>query len=205
MNGEKVTENIYLCPDGVYRWVYEFPMLKNPAILFTVWRVLLMSCAICLLLVGVPLLFTEGLDGLLGLPKGICAAAFILLVLSVVAYVILAAIFGWKYMVLFEMDDEKVVHIQMKKEVEKAEALGWLTFMAGLAAGSLTTAGSGLLAAAKSTSTSVFADVKEVKANRARHVIYVNQLLDHNQIYAEDADFDFVLQFIQERVKGAQA
>ena len=61
MNGEKVTENVYLCPDGVYRWVYEFPMLKNPAILFTVWRVLLMSCAICVLLVGVPSLFTGGL------------------------------------------------------------------------------------------------------------------------------------------------
>ncbi|MBR5640836.1 MAG: hypothetical protein IKW92_01740 [Firmicutes bacterium] len=204
MNGEKVTENVYLCPDGVYRWVYEFPMLKNPAILFTVWRVLLMSCAICVLLVGVPVMFTDGLGGLTWSAKVILFTGLIIIAISVVAYLILAATFGWKYMVLFEMDDEKVVHIQMKKEVEKAEAIGWLTFMAGLATGSLTTAGSGLLAATKSTSTSIFANVKEVKANRAMHVIYVNQLLDHNQIYAEDADFDFVLQFIQERVKGAQ-
>lgn len=202
MNGEKVTENIYLCPDGVYRWVYEFPMLKNPTILFTVWKVLLVSCAICLVLVGVPILFTEGLGGLLGLPKGIGAGALVLIALSIPAYVILAAMYGWKYVVLFEMDDEKVRHIQMEKQFGKAEALGWLTVMAGLASGNLTAVGSGMLSATKNTSTSYFADVKQVKANRAMHVIRVNQLLNRNQIYAEDADFDFVLQYIQERVKG---
>lgn len=202
MNGEKVTENIYLCPDGVYRWVYEFPMLKNPTILFTVWKVLLVSCAICLVLVGVPILFTEGLGGLLGLPKGIGAGALVLIALSIPAYVILAAMYGWKYVVLFEMDDEKVRHIQMEKQFGKAEALGWLTVMAGLTSGNLTAAGSGMLSATKNTSTSYFADVKQVKANRAMHVIRVNQLLNRNQIYAEDADFDFVLQYIQERVKG---
>ena len=30
---QKVTENILLCPDGKYRWVYEFEMLKNPTLL----------------------------------------------------------------------------------------------------------------------------------------------------------------------------
>ena len=37
--GEKVTENIYLCPDGMYRWIYEFRMMKNPAILFTLFKI----------------------------------------------------------------------------------------------------------------------------------------------------------------------
>ena len=40
LEGKKVSENIYLCPDGVYRWIYEFPMAKNPTILITVWKVL---------------------------------------------------------------------------------------------------------------------------------------------------------------------
>ena len=39
-NGEKVTENIRRCPDGVYRWTYEYKMLKNPTVMFTVWKVL---------------------------------------------------------------------------------------------------------------------------------------------------------------------
>ena len=40
LKGEKVTENIWLCPDGVYRWTYEFDMRRNPMILFTVLKVM---------------------------------------------------------------------------------------------------------------------------------------------------------------------
>ena len=57
--GEKVTLNIWLCPDGVYRWTYEYNMLKNPTIIFTVWKVLGIA-------VGVVLAF----DLLLGLIEG---------------------------------------------------------------------------------------------------------------------------------------
>lgn len=200
--GKKVTENIWLCPDGVYRWVYEYPMLKNPTILFTVWKVLLVSCLICILLVGVPLMFTEGPAALAGIGKGFGAAALVLVPLSILAYVILAATYGWKYVVLFEMDEEKVRHIQMEKQVKKAQAMGWLTAMAGLAAGSLSAAGAGLLASSKSTSTSSFSHVKSVKPDRARHVIRVNETLEHNQVYADDGDFDFVLQYILEHVEA---
>ena len=203
LEGKKVSENVYLCPDGVYRWVYEFPMAKNPTILITVWKVLLVSCAICLVLVGVPLLFTDGPGSLLGLGKGFGAALLVLLPLSILGYLLVAAAYGGKYMVLFEMDETKVRHIQMEKQVKKAQAMGWLTAMAGLAAGSLSAAGSGLLASSKTTSTSVFADVKQVKANKAMHVIRVNQQLEHNQVYANGADFDFVLNYILDRVPEA--
>ncbi|MBQ6295074.1 MAG: hypothetical protein IJK80_04360 [Firmicutes bacterium] len=203
LEGKKVSENVYLCPDGIYRWVYEFPMVKNPTILITVWKVLLVSCAICLVLVGVPLLFTDGPESLLGLGKGFGAALLVLLPLSILGYLLVAAAYGGKYMVLFEMDETKVKHIQMEKQVKKAQAMGWLTAMAGLAAGNLSAAGSGLLASSKSVSTSVFADVKQVKADRAMHVIRVNQLLEHNQVYANGADFDFVLNYILDRVPEA--
>lgn len=46
LSGKKVTENIYLCPDGKYRWYYEFPMMKNPTLLFTIWKVLGISFGI---------------------------------------------------------------------------------------------------------------------------------------------------------------
>ena len=49
----KVSENIRLCPDGKYRWVYEVEMLKNPTILFTVFKVLLLSFGIVLAFLGV--------------------------------------------------------------------------------------------------------------------------------------------------------
>ena len=46
IEGQKVTQNIYLCPDGMYRWFYEFDMIRNPTILFTVWKVMLMAFVI---------------------------------------------------------------------------------------------------------------------------------------------------------------
>lgn len=198
ITGEKVTENIYRCPDGVYRWVYELNMLRNPVILITVFKVLGISAlAVCAFVLGVDLIE----DGRITLPasgewKVLLLIVLGLIALIVISYLILTAIYGWKYIVLFEMDEEKVVHIQMPKQYKKALALGWLTAMAGLAARSITTAGVGVLSAAKDTSTSRFEDVRTVKAYPRRHLIKVNERLEHNQVYAAKEDFAFVKDYI---------
>ena len=130
--------------------------------------------------------------------------AGIVLVLSLVSYVILAALYGWKYQVLFEMTDTSVTHIQMPKQFKKTEAIGWLTMLAGVAAKKPYMVGLGLNVAAKNSSTSEFKNVETVKVRRKRNTIHVNQLLDKNQVYAEDADFDFVEKFITERCTKAK-
>ena len=122
------------------------------------------------------------------------------LVLGFFAYLIVAAQNGWKYMVLFEMDDEGVTHIQMQKQFKKAEAIGWLTAMAGALAGNAATAGAGLLAATHDRLSTTFSKVKKMKVSRRWHVIKLNEVLNKNQVYAEDEDFDFILDFIKGRV-----
>ena len=205
--GEQVTENIWLCPDGVYRWTYEYEMLKNPTIMFTVWKVLGIS-------IGVVFLFTfivdlldggiESTDGLLWPVKLLLIMAGIMLVLSIISYIILAAMYGWKYQVLFEMTDEYVRHIQMPKQVKKAEAIGWLTVLVGLAAKNPTTVGVGLNAAARSTMTTELEKTAVLKFRRKRETIHVNLKLDKNQVYAKDADFDFVEKFLREHCPNAK-
>ena len=37
--GSKVTENICLGTDGKYHWYYEFKLMKNPTILFVLWKI----------------------------------------------------------------------------------------------------------------------------------------------------------------------
>ena len=86
--------------------------------------------------------------------------------------------------------------MQMQKDFQKSQAIGWLTAAAGLATGNIGRAGTGILTAARNSSSSEFRHVRKVKAVRMRHVIYVNQLLGHNQVYAEDADYEFVREFI---------
>ena len=207
LQGEPVSENIWLCPDGVYRWTYEMDMLKNPTIMISVWKVLGISFGVVLLFDLIVSLFggdLKTLDDLLGVGKLFLILAAIFLVLSVISYIILAALYGWKYQVLFEMDEEKVVHIQMPKQYEKALALGWLTAMAGLAARSITTAGAGVLSASKDTSTSRFEDVRTVKGVRSFHTIKISQRLERNQVYAAPADFDFVWSYITEHCVNAK-
>ena len=203
----RVSENIWLCPDGVYRWTFEFRMLRNPTILFTVWKVLGLAFGLVFLFTLVIDLFQGVIESWTDLWSsamvfGILAGVF--LVISVISYLILGAVYGWKYQVLFEMTEESVTHIQMPRQVKKAEALGLLTALVGAAAGKPYMMGLGMGVTAKSSSTSTFKSVRTVKVRRKRNTIHVNQLLDRNQVYAQQEDFAFVEGFIVSRCVNAK-
>lgn len=202
IQGTKVTDNIYLCPDGAYRWVYEFDMLKNPTILITTWKVLLIAFGVVMAFMLILQLFEGGFSDFsdfIGFYGPFLILIAVMLALGAVAYLIVAQSYGWRYMVLFTMTDTDIEHRQMKSQFKKAEAIGWLTAAAGLVSGNIGRAGTGILAATKDASVCTFERVKKVKAVRNRNVIYVNETLEHNQIYAENSDFDFVERFIRER------
>ena len=198
-----MSKNIKKSDDGTYRWVYEFNMLKKPIILLTVLKIFLLVLVGMWIIFG---LFRIGNDGFIGAfaaqTKELLIPAAILLALSFAAYIILACIYGWKYCVLFEMNETGIRHIQMEKQYKKAQAIGWLTAMAGAAAGKPGTAGTGLLAATKNEQATEFSKVKRMRSFRALHTIKLDSLLNHNQIYAEPEDFDFVLEYISKRISG---
>ena len=204
-SGQYVTPNIVECEDGFYRWYYDFNMYKNPTILFTVFKVLGLSFGIIWLFSSIVTL-VQG-DGLEGVIKG--SGVFLILiavfaVIGSISYLILAAMYGGSYYVLFEMNETEVKHIQMPKQFKKAEAIGWILMFGGAAAGSPARVGQGLLVASKQSSTSVFANVATVKVKRKRNTIHVDQALNKNQVYAYPEDFDFVEQFICSRCVNAR-
>ena len=194
-------ENIKKCDDGTYRWAYEFNMLKNPISLLTVLKIFLLVLVGMWIIFG---LFRIGDDGFVGAfvaqTKELLIPAAILFGLSIVGYIILACIYGWKYCVLFEMNETGIRHIQMEKQYKKAQALGWLTAMAGAAAGKPGVMGTGLLAATKNEQATEFSKVKRLRTFRAFHTIKLDSPLNHNQIYAEPEDYDFVLNYISKRI-----
>ncbi len=205
--GRKVTKNIWLCPDGVYRWTYEYDMLRNPVILLTVWKVMGVAFAAVYLFTLTVDLIQGGAANIADLwaaSKVFAILAAVFLIISVLAYIIVAALYGWKYQVLFEMTEDHVTHIQMPGQFRQAEAIGWLTALAGSKAGKpyMLTLGSNVTA--KSASISEFKRVKIVKLRRRQHTIHVNQLPERNQVYAEDGDFDFVEKFILDRCTKAK-
>jgi hypothetical protein len=202
----KSDSRVTLYPDGKYRWVYEVPMLKNPSILFDVYWVLGISFGLVwlfnVLLIGCEDGFS--LESLWGFTSGFLILMLVFVVIGYVAYVIVAWTYGWKYVVLFTLDEKEVVHQQMPHQMKKAKVLGALTALVGAAAGKPGVVGSGILASSRSTSTSVLANVKRIKARRRQNLIKVNQLLNKNRIFVPDEDFDFVYDFLCQHCPNAK-
>jgi hypothetical protein len=187
-----------LCPDGKYRWVYDVPMLKNPSILMEVYWVLGISFGIVWLFNVLLISCEDGLNlrNLWSFTSGFLILMLVFLVIGYLAYFIVAWYYGWKYIVLFTLDEKEVVHQMMPRQIEKAKVLGALTALVGSVAGKPGVMGAGVLASSRSTSTSVLANVARLVPRRRLHLIKVNQLLNKNRVFVPDEDFDFVYNFL---------
>jgi hypothetical protein len=198
-------KEVRLCKDGKYRWKYEVNMFKNPAILITVFKVFFYTIVGLFLVFGFFLYVIHGdWEGLWGMTKGMFVALGIFAVLSVLGYLIVAWMYGGKYIVLFELDEKVLKHTQLPAQFERARKLGVATAFVGLLARKPSVAGAGLISASRNSSTSVLANVRRVKPRRWLHLIKVNQLLNHNQVYVTKEDFDFVYGFIQSHCPNAK-
>ena len=195
---------VRLCEDGKYRWSYEFNMLKNPAIILVVYKIfgILLSLPF---IINVIVLAAHGelreawnerlWSG--SNPKVWLVVMAVFVVIILLSYLIVAWTFGGKYIVHFTLDEDCVVHEQEPAQLDRARKLSLLTILVGIFAKRPSTVGAGVLSASRSTSTSIFANVRRVKPRRALHLIKVNQLLDRNQVYVQNEDFDFVYDFIK--------
>lgn len=202
LKGSYVTKNIVLGTDGKYHWSYKFNMLKNPTILFLLWKIFFW------IFIGIFTMVTlfDVFDGhytfeeflefwKFALIFILCAEAFV-----TICYFIYSLIMGCTYYVMFDMSDQGVTHTQMPKQFKKAQAMGWIAFIAGMAAKKPGVAGAGLLSASKQSMSSDWDKVKSIEIFRRRGVIKVNSLLNYNQVYAETEDFEFVEIFIKSHV-----
>ena len=192
--GERVTR----CDDGKYRWVYEVNLFTDPTIFLLVWKIFFF---IFLGVFGV-IMISDAVqwsdfypDRLLYDLKFLGYFLFGMTTVVGIACLIYAAVMGGKYCVLFEMDEKGVNHQQTPRQAKKARKLAAVTALAGAASGNLTAAGVGMNAA-RTEMYSEFSKVRKVKAYPRRHLIKVNGLLEHNQVYAAKEDFAFVRDYI---------
>lgn len=177
------------------QWIYEYSFWKNPTILITTAKVMLLGLLAPTLLMFL-LTLEEGLGEALQVTGTILSYGLLLLAgLLALGYVLVGVIYG-KYIVLFKMNSQGIDHIQLQKQVKRAQALGLLTALAGMASGNLSAAGAGLLAASRHNLHTRFNKIKSIKAVRSRNTIYLNEALTKNQIYPEQGEFDQVLDFI---------
>ncbi len=206
--GERSTQTdhpgIVIGKDGVLRWVYEMNMWKNPTLVITIWKVLLIAALVPALLVFF-MSFGDGFEAALILFVRIFGiTAGIVTVLMLLAYPLVALLNGGKYSVVFEMDETSIKHIQMKKQFKRNQVLAMVVVLAGAVSGNNQTTAAGMLAGSKQSSLSCFENVKTIVVHKKRNVLFVNESISHNQVYAEPADFSFVSEYLISRCKKAR-
>ena len=193
-NGSKVQR----CTDGKYHWTYPMNMYLNPTVYLTVCKIFGIIGAVAYIAMYIGPLF-RGEFGLIVQDLkfwGIAVAVF--LVISSRAYLIVAGMYGGKYVVRFTMDEKGLLHEQIPEQKEKARKLGDAVSGAGFLSGHIGRAGQGALISAHTSLSSDFSKVRRIKAYPRRGTIKVNEPLAHNQVYTSREDFDFVLQYIRE-------
>lgn len=201
------SENITMCTDGKYRWVYELNLYKNPAIIKEVGRGILISLVIVLALIfGFEMIdgigtFAEKLQYVAEL-AGILFA--IMLVITILGYLLYSYMMGGTYCALFEMDENGICNKAQEKHIKKAELISAITVIAGIASGRPGVVGTGMLASARTSMYTRFDSVKELEILPKQHLIRLNEKLSRNQVYAEDEDFAFVADYIRTRCRKAK-
>ena len=98
--------------------------MRNFAILWEVYRALIITCGITFFIIACISVCADGVDAFSGFPFDIkFIAIFVagMLVLGFLGYVLYAAISGWKYVIRFTMTDKEIINEQMPSQVKNAE------------------------------------------------------------------------------------
>ena len=194
--------NITLGTDGKYHWYYEYKLMKNPTVLKVLMKIFFwIGFGLWLFIIAIG--FVEGGFNMKDF-KDVSKVALLIVVLlealTLISYLIYAALHGFRYCVLFEMDDKGVTHTQMPRQFRKAQAVSAIAVLAGMAANDPGAVGRGILSGSKSAMASNWSAVRSIEVKRRHEVIKVNERLNKNQVYALKEDFPFVEEYIKSHV-----
>ena len=189
----------------VHKWVYEMSMWANPTVLGTCVKAFSVAAALPVLLMFVLTWFEDGIGQALHVAGIVAVTVYgIMAVLLLLAYAIIGFLYGGRYCVIFTMDDKGVSHVQAPRQIKQSQVMGLLGTVIGAAAMNPTVAGAGILASAQQGMYTAFKDVRRIRVNRRRNVIYLRNVLRTNHVYADDAEFDAVLNHIIVRCPQAR-
>lgn len=198
--------DIVVDENGAYRWVYEYSLWRDPTVFMTIFKVF-GGVALGIIVFSMVIDLISGDWDYVDLVDRLRFDAIILgvsLGLAVLGYAIFALISGGSYCVMFTMDETSVENRPLAKELKRAEAIGALNVLLGLATRNVSQVGIGMLAAGGNVMVSDFANVRSIQGYPRRGVIKVNEPLAKNQVYVEKEDYDWVYAFIRDHCPRAK-
>ncbi len=178
--------------DGVYRWRYSLNLYRNAVLLWVFYKVFCCIFAVCVLF-G---LWLNDFKFSREATKWVLVGYAVMIALVTVSYYLYALIQGGRYTWDFEMDENGVNAVQVANEAKRNKVLGTVVAAMGVASGNLSQIGLGTTVAACNGMYSEFATTRKVKPDRKHNTINIRNGMYHNQVFAADEDFDFVLDYI---------
>lgn len=190
--------------DGVYRWLYEYKMFSNPAMLFMLWRMFFWAIGIgWIILIPFALILFAGWDSLfavlLDFAVTVLVAAF---TLGTIGYLVYAIHMGGRLFMLFEMNEEGITMTLAPKTFERQKGLMWLSIASGLTVSQAPNVFMDAALVNKKSQSSTFELTTTVLVKKWYSCLHLRQLLGYNLIYMDKEDFDFVWEYIKARLPG---
>lgn len=201
MDDNRVNQDFRLCDDGVYRWVFVYDLWKNYTVILEIEKFLIIICLAIMIILGVLETPEKGfVKRLLSAAEEAGVMLAIITVLLVVSYPIYCFLNKGKYCVLFEMDDSSIMHTRMEKEVKHEELVEWLWAANEILDSRLLSTGLSIATASSASMETIFADVRKVTVSERGKTITLICRATRNQVYVPDEEFEFVKNFILERI-----
>lgn len=191
---------------GTYHWAYRLPMFRNFSILFT----LLKAMGICFLGVFIVLtavlIFNSGavFDSL---RQSILITLFIVviaLVLSVVCYFLVAALYGGNYIAIYSMNEDRIIQRQPAGQEQKNKAIAFFAALSGALANNPGVTIGGLAGAANTIVVTDFKSIRSLKIIPGKGEIRVHSFLTWYTVYVHPEDFEYVAEYMASRSKKAR-
>lgn len=190
-----------------HTWDIDVNLLKTPFILFTVWRVLMLSAAIVPALLAVIDLVEGGFgsEALTTYLKTYLLIAAILTVLALVGYyAVFIPMAGVKYGLRFTMDDSGVDHIVRHSQRDRNHLMFVLGITAGISTGNPGMAGASHIALSRNNMYTSFEKVKKIICLKRSGIIrFVCRDHTRNAVFVKKENLDEVFEFIKTRCESA--
>ena len=122
-----------------------------------------------------------------------------LFLITIPAYLVIAAIMGGTYAALFVMDENGIEHHQMPKKVKKLQLINTIGGWIGAAKGDVSMVGLSLFSSGVQVTKTDFKNVHSVKTAPRRNLIKLTEAwYSWNHIYVDEEDYDWVCKYIKD-------
>ncbi|MDO4804493.1 MAG: hypothetical protein Q4A32_06720 [Lachnospiraceae bacterium] len=191
--------------NGIWHWIYRLPMFRDFSILRTVIKAMEAVYAV-MFLFSIVIIYINGstLSRSRGFILIMLGVGVLILLLSVVCYFGVAAIFGGYYIFVYTMDENALSVTQPVGQANKTKAIGMFAATAGTLNNNPGVTVAGLAAGGSQIAYTKFEDILSLKFDRKGGEIRIHSFMTWYSIYVHPEDFAFVEEFMTNRCTKAR-